>query len=156
RTQANFSDNFPIFPCKVFPVCCVLFFQRLKLNRNKPDELHAWHSCLPEPPILEQLLLGLLPAGEAEALEQHLLECRACVQTVQALQTDDALVTAMRARVARPLAADQPERELVEGLIGRLMSQGSPLLDSATLATLGDVAPTDRLALEGTQELYDF
>jgi hypothetical protein len=107
----------------------------------------------PEREVLEQLLLGLLPDATAEPLEQHLLECRSCARAVQAVQTEDTLIAAMRGQTA---ACDRPERELVEELISRLMSRDGPSLASATFVAPGDLAPTPRPVSEAKQELYDF
>ena len=42
-------------------------------------------------------MLGLLPDGQAETIQCHLLECTRCVQTVRFLKADDPLSEAMRA-----------------------------------------------------------
>ena len=40
--------------------------------------------------------MGRSPRGEAEQLEAHLEGCRQCLETVQALQSDDTFVEALR------------------------------------------------------------
>jgi anti-sigma factor RsiW len=54
-------------------------------------------SVCPDRRDLERLLLGLLPEAEAQALEEHVAQCGACVETLRALRADDALVEAIRA-----------------------------------------------------------
>src|SRR6185295_607147 len=50
----------------------------------------------PDPPLLEELVLGRLSGPEAEALEAHLATCPQCVATLQELPGEDELVRAMR------------------------------------------------------------
>ena len=53
-------------------------------------------SSCPTPQELERLVLGQLPEPEAERSEQHLMECAACLRTVQTLMERDTLAEVMR------------------------------------------------------------
>ena len=55
-------------------------------------------SFCPNPEVLKRLMLGQLPKGEAETLEDHLTECGFCNSRVDRLPAEDALVLAMRTR----------------------------------------------------------
>src|SRR5437764_6255686 len=57
---------------------------------------------------------------EAESLEQHLLECTSCFQTVKTLHGEDTLVEAIRAQAA---SSERPRSELVAELMERLRSE---------------------------------
>ena len=51
----------------------------------------------PNPADLERLFLGGLPAADAEALEQHILECNACLGKLKALfRTKETLAGVLR------------------------------------------------------------
>lgn len=73
-------------------------------------------SC-PDERTLQQLVLGLLPAADAEVLARHLEQCDRCAATVHSRPVEDTLVAAARAQ-----APSQPhfENEAVDTLIGRL------------------------------------
>ncbi len=66
---------------------------------------------------LERLLLGDLPEEETAALEEHVADCPRCLETIRALQTEDALVVAVR---AGGRAEDMPWPAVDEDLIARL------------------------------------
>lgn len=65
---------------------------------------------------LQQFLLAELPESEAEALEQHLLECDSCCERARSFQGSDTLLEALR---REPTVADDPEGELVADLMER-------------------------------------
>src|SRR5437867_2303372 len=68
----------------------------------------------PDTPLLEQLMLGRVPACEAERLEAHLETCTSCVKLLASLQAVDPLVTAMReTSQVQPV----PETWLIEAVI---------------------------------------
>jgi eukaryotic-like serine/threonine-protein kinase len=68
----------------------------------------------PDVSILEQLLLGQVPAAEAEALALHVAACSRCAGTLQQIRVDDPLVDAMR---HLPSANDPEQNQLVQALI---------------------------------------
>jgi hypothetical protein len=109
-------------------------------------------SPCPTLPDYQQLLLGLLPEGEAEQVEEHLLHCPACVRTVQQALAGDTLVEALRAQSA---VSGRPEQDVIDRLIRQLLLRGASPEHSATAASAGAAAPTPSPA-EGTQELYEF
>jgi hypothetical protein len=95
----------------------------------------------PGPERVREFLLGLLPDGESQALEQHLTGCDACLRAAQAMRAEDALVATVRE--AAPLAAGPAPPE-VEQTVARL--QGLWLDVSRAAAgdfTVGDTPPTD-------------
>jgi hypothetical protein len=106
----------------------------------------------PALPDYRQLLLGMLPEGEAERVEQHLLHCPACVHTVQEALSGDRLVEAMRAQSG---VADGPERNVIDGLIRDLLARGAPSGFPALAVSTAEAAATQPPA-EGMQELYAF
>ncbi len=55
------------------------------------------NSC-PDREALERLLLGLVPAGQAEALEEHLLGCDTCSAVAETIDPSDELTEAIRTR----------------------------------------------------------
>ncbi len=65
---------------------------------------------------LQQFLLAELPESEAEALEQHLLECDSCCERARSLQGSDTLLEALR---REPTVAEDPEGEVVADLVER-------------------------------------
>ncbi len=70
----------------------------------------------PDLPTLRQFLLAELPESEAEALEQHLLECDSCCQQARSFTGSDSLLEALR---NEPTVAEDPEGELVADLMER-------------------------------------
>jgi hypothetical protein len=68
----------------------------------------------PEVRILEQLLLGQVPAAEAEALALHVAAGSRCDEALQQIRADDPLVDAMR---HLPAINDQEQNQLVQVLI---------------------------------------
>jgi hypothetical protein len=63
---------------------------------------------------LDSLLLGYLPEEEADALDRHLLECAACLRTLQGIAGQDVLIAGWRRPKGR---ADEADPERVVGLI---------------------------------------
>src|SRR5262249_16134644 len=61
----------------------------------------------PESRDLQRLLLGQLPDWRAEQLEQHVLQCDACLRALRALEVDDALLRALRTRGDVPRPAEE-------------------------------------------------
>lgn len=93
----------------------------------------------PDRTTLRQFLLAELPENEAEALEQHLLECEVCCEQARDFQDSDTLLEALR---SEPTVAEDPEAELVADLMQRfrlippsgpnLAEEASPVSDPAT------------------------
>lgn len=122
----------------------------------------------PEPVVLAQLLVGKLPAGEAELVEQHLLGCSHCAAAAQTLSAHDTLTDAMRSY--QPFPAD--ELAAIERLADRMHGEhgidssaavidlpaapGEPNLFARLARVLQpeDEQPSD--AKLGNAELYDF
>lgn len=67
--------------------------------------------------VLTKFLKGTLAGSEVASLEQHLLQCDRCAETVNALVNRDTLVEAMQAPAT---VAEEPESDVVRGLIERL------------------------------------
>src|SRR5438874_965400 len=73
-------------------------------------------SC-PDAGVLHRLMLGGLPAAEAEPLLLHLEDCPACTQLVRGLQAEDTLHRLVALKVmlphmtARPLSGERFLRE---------------------------------------------
>jgi WD40 repeat protein/serine/threonine protein kinase len=120
---------------------------------------------LPCPDVedLRGLMLGVIADSQAESLEQHLLLCDRCDQTVDQLWAEDTLVTAMRGQAT---LAEELEEEVVAGLIERLQALRTGPVGSATetmqtpipppaspgATTSGPAAPP----VDAVQEVYDF
>jgi hypothetical protein len=94
---------------------------------------------------LERFSLGLLPAGEADALAEHVLRCARCVARLDGLAPGDAL-TAGLARAAVP---DEPP-ESVRRLMERLAAQRPALPGETTVdrSSSGEASATDARAAE--------
>src|SRR5262249_3447386 len=73
-------------------------------------------AACPDFPTLRQFLLAELSEREAEALEQHLLECNSCCELARSFQESDSLLEALR---NEPNVAEDPEGELVADLMER-------------------------------------
>jgi len=73
-------------------------------------------SC-PELVHLERLALGQIPEPEADVLEEHVARCARCAEAVTRLTAADTLIAAIQARTP---AVAEPDRELVQDLIGRV------------------------------------
>jgi hypothetical protein len=73
-------------------------------------------SC-PDDAAWRRFLLGKLPEGEAERLEEHLSSCSRCSENFSSLKSEDTLVNALRQESA---PEDNTEERLVEDLVGRL------------------------------------
>ena len=78
-------------------------------------------TCL-EVATLKPFLLGQSPAAETASLGVHLEGCSHCLLHGSTLETEGAVVAAMRARAA----AEEPEMDLVESLLQRVRRQGRP------------------------------
>src|SRR5688572_4325424 len=76
----------------------------------------------PDEQVLESLVLGQLPDGEAEAWAEHLEQCERCAATVHSFKAEDALTEAARAE-GDP--GEEPDDDVVRTLIDRL--SGLPL-----------------------------
>ncbi len=113
---------------------------------------------------LQQFLLAELPESEAEALEQHLLECDSCCERARSLQGSDTLLEALR---REPTVAEDPEGEVVADLMERFQlirpaiearaEEEFPASEPTTdiyqgpeLALLGSPADTEELARLGS------
>jgi WD40 repeat protein len=92
----------------------------------------------PEAQDLQRLLLGELAENDARSLEQHLLACPSCLGTARGLPAEDTLVEAMRNQAA---AADRPERELVNDLIGRMKALRASDSSTVPVPPAGPAAP---------------
>ena len=104
----------------------------------------------PERDRLVQFLLGHLPEPELETLEQHLSDCAACGDTLQALNAEDTLVQLTRS--AQPAL---PEADLVDDLIPRvqqLLSDPTSAIDPATGPARDERAEGIRRLLRPTEE----
>jgi hypothetical protein len=75
----------------------------------------------PESETLRQFLQGRLPEAEAEGVEQHLAQCPACGDTLQALEAGDTLHDLVRA-ARQPLG----EESVIDGLVARLRELPPP------------------------------
>jgi len=78
---------------------------------------------------LEKLVLGLLPDDSSVPLEEHLLACQGCQQTVAGLHADDTVVQSLRAA-----QSEQPLPAKVEQLMEQL-GQLQPRIQSAESVT---------------------
>jgi serine/threonine protein kinase len=96
-------------------------------------------SC-PEVQNLQQLSLGELPDELADALEQHLLLCETCVQTMRMFRAEDTLLAAARARVAEKV----PEGPEVEHLVQRIRKLAHSTLIASTVTLASDLERHDR------------
>src|SRR5688572_22991863 len=122
----------------------------------------------PEPVVLAQLLVGKLPAGQAELVEQHLLGCSQCAAAAQTLSAHDTLTDAMRSY--QPFPAD--ELAAIERLADRMHSEhgagsstgvidlpaapGEPNLFARLARVLSPEDEPASPAKPGDAELYDF
>src|SRR5947209_1846012 len=106
-------------------------------------------SVCPDGQDLRRLLLGEMSESDAEHLEQHFAGCDRCAQLVSKLKAEDTLVDAMRSQAT---AADQPEKEAVEKLIGRLkvlQPAGANPVQENTVALAEAAAPAPVDATQG-------
>jgi hypothetical protein len=71
----------------------------------------------PDVPTLRDLLLGRPADDQAEAVEQHVLDCARCVETLRSLIDDSALAQALRQGASAP---ELPQGAEVESLLQRL------------------------------------
>jgi eukaryotic-like serine/threonine-protein kinase len=88
----------------------------------------------PDAMTLKRLLLGQLPAGDAEFLSRHLEECDRCVAAVQTLRPEDTFTEAARA-VDRDAGAVDAQVDVDAGVIDGLVERFSEMLTSAGPAT---------------------
>jgi hypothetical protein len=79
---------------------------------------------------LERLLLGDMPDVEVEALEGHVSRCPCCLEVLRDVQTEDALVAAVR---AGGRAEELPREEVDEALIARLCQLGGEAVSTKSL-----------------------
>ncbi len=75
-------------------------------------------SSCPKVQVWQQFVLGQVADPEAAALEQHLTACDSCVETLHGLESEDALVQAMRQAPAA--AALLSTGDHLKGLVKRL------------------------------------
>ncbi len=78
-------------------------------------------SSCPAAADLRRLLLGQVPDDQAEPIEQHLLECRRCVQALGSLKDEDAVMLALRQGSGADEVGQGAE---VEALIRRVAGLG--------------------------------
>jgi hypothetical protein len=95
----------------------------------------------------QQLSLGLLPDSVAAELEQHLLECAPCIETVRKVATDPRLAAALHAQAEPTPVA---EKKQIDTLIGRMLAQDFSSHD----ATIRENGPAVLTPPDVTQELY--
>ena len=98
-------------------------------------------SC-PSVEQLKQLAVGLLPDPPAGSLEEHLLECDACVQQTAQFQQTDTLISAIKN--AGLVHAEQSPDELAR--LERLMTSLSGLRGTPSDATILSNPPTSQAA----------
>src|SRR5262245_34048866 len=93
----------------------------------------------PDARELQQFLLAEMAAGQAEAVEEHLLGCAACCARARGIGDTDTLVDALR---SGPTLADEPESELIAALVARrgVRQQGETAGPAAAL-TASDLEP---------------
>src|SRR5438552_19003345 len=77
----------------------------------------------PDVERLRQLMLGQIPAGDAESLGEHLLHCPRCSETVRSLDATAALVQAARAGARSATHADS---DWIANLMARLKQLHPP------------------------------
>lgn len=111
-------------------------------------------SSCPDQRNLERFLLAQLPDREAEAVEQHLLECAACCGKAGELKAEDLLVEAMQWARANPAKA--AETDAVEDLVNHLCGLMSAINHEPSEATVGPSGSMAVPAPETTRNLYDF
>lgn len=70
----------------------------------------------PSPQALQKLLLGNIPVGERDALEEHVLNCDRCVANAETISTDDDLTRLARQATPRP----DGQSDVMQALIGRI------------------------------------
>jgi tetratricopeptide (TPR) repeat protein len=119
-------------------------------------------SCIPVE-LLHQFALGRVPEPELERLEQHLAQCKVCLQTLENLQTHDELLE----NLAQAPAVLRAQGTVVEDLKQRLRilpaadRSGEPTATDRLMSTeppLPSPLPlsrTDLGAREGTEGRYD-
>src|SRR5688572_23737533 len=83
-----------------------------------PDVMHC-----PTHDDLRRFLLGEVEDDEADQVEGHLSTCCGCLDTLAHLETDDALLTAMRDQAH---IGGDPDRDAVAGLMDRLSGLHQP------------------------------
>ena len=71
----------------------------------------------PDREVLSQFILGQIADDEANRVETHLARCRSCVEKVETLAAEDALVEAVQSQRSRPIAPISP---VVEVMMQRL------------------------------------
>ena len=99
---------------------------------DRIDRIDMSQSRCPDAAELTEFLRGRLPPAESEALEQHLAECDACAQRLEACDASDPLVSFLkqgaRFEAETVLHDDQFAARVVEqAREGRVESDDGPL-----------------------------
>lgn len=99
----------------------------------------------PTPDVLQQLVLGFLPAEEVEPLATHVEQCASCSDVLQTLNDSDALTDDLR----RPVQDTTPA-DVVSGLVERLslLVEPSPASATGIVGGLPPMAPAGELTEE--------
>jgi len=74
-------------------------------------------STCPELHGLMRMVLGTASPGEVRALSEHLLHCKACLDTLHGLKTEASLINHLQAHAA---AGDQSVKQLMDSVIRKL------------------------------------
>src|SRR5262245_51360224 len=110
----------------------------------------------PDREVLQRYLLGQVSEPEARALERHLAGCRHCLDTVAALQPEDALIADMRAQACG--LAEPPSDVIVHMMdrFGRLQVRGRlpPGIGGGESSDTTAEATPERA--DATQEVFGF
>src|SRR5690242_5760300 len=77
-------------------------------------------SC-PPPADLQRLALGQVSESAAERLGQHLIACAACQTTLQGIEKQDTLVSALR---HRSVSLPRPQNAVVKDLVEQMKKLG--------------------------------
>ncbi len=75
---------------------------------------------------IEHALLGLLPEGQIESVQQHLLHCPKCLETAHAAHTTDAVVDSLRVDASLSAEIGRTDPHL-QKLMQQLREQGDSL-----------------------------
>jgi hypothetical protein len=113
----------------------------------------------PDREVLSKFMLGQIADDDAGRVEAHLARCRRCVETVETLAVQDALVEAVQSQHGAPIGPISP---VVEGMMERLSSLRLPRAAVATDVRGPDesTAREHLIARPGepqvTEDVYDF
>jgi hypothetical protein len=98
---------------------------------------------------LQQYLLGQAPETDGARIEQHLRQCRRCLDTIQALKAEDTLIEALRSQGPAALKADP---EALKQRIDRLCQLHPTIAEQPTGSDQG----TQAVGSKVDRESYDF